>query len=103
MSGPKVYADFNGLFGDILCLSHSDMCRDASGNDVVLSAGMVLTAFDEDLDEVGNHDDLIATGVVEPSPPWLACRGSRWVLRINQDGVRHESDISDSERGVGST
>ena len=29
---------------------------------------MLLTAFDEDADEHGNRDDLVATGTVEPSP-----------------------------------
>ena len=96
MSRTKLYADFNGLFGDLLCLSHSDTCPDADGNQVALGAGMVVTAYDEDLDDQGKRDDLIATGRVEPSPPWLACNGSRWVLRINQHGVRHESDVADN-------
>jgi hypothetical protein len=55
----RVRADFNGLFGDLLCQSHEDTCRDANGNLVALHAGMTLSAFDEDLDENGNRDDLI--------------------------------------------
>jgi hypothetical protein len=89
----KVRADFNGLFGDLLCLSHEETCVDESGNLIPLRAGMILTAFDEDADEYGNRDDLIATGAVEVSPPWLQCRGSKWVLRIGENGVRHESEI----------
>jgi hypothetical protein len=65
-------------------------------NLVTLRTGMVLTAFDEDADEHGNRDDLIASGIVEPSPPWLRCNGSRWTLRIDQHGVRHESDLQGS-------
>jgi len=42
----RVDADFYGLFGNLLCLSHSDMCK-----------------------------------------------GSRWVLKIDSNGVRHESEI----------
>ena len=90
----RVRADFNGLFGDILCLSHHDTCKDAEGNLVTLKAGMIVTAFDEDADEHGNRDDLIASGVVEPSPEWLVCRGSRWILRIDSNGVMNESDLS---------
>src|SRR5580704_924035 len=67
----RVRADFNGLFGELLCLSHKDTCEDVDGNLVTLRTGMVLTAFDEDADEHGNRDDLIASGIVEPSPPWL--------------------------------
>jgi hypothetical protein len=90
---PKVYADFNGLFGTMLCLSHGDSCRDESGGEVQLRAGMTVTAFDIDEDERGVRDDLIATGIVQPSPDWLQCRGSRWVLMIDEHGVRHESDL----------
>lgn len=90
----RVKADFNGLFEDVLCLSHSDHCLNEDGSPVLLSAGMTLTAFEPDADEEGNPDDLIATGVVEPSPDWLQCRGSRWILRIDENGVRHQSDIT---------
>ena len=90
---PKVRGDFNGLFGELLCLSHSDTCVDESGAPIQLRSGMVVTAFDEDADEHGVRDDLIATGTVEPSPDWLRCNGSKWALRIDKDGVRHESDL----------
>jgi len=96
MTDPKelrVWADFNGLFGDKLCLSHGDTCPDADGNPVTLRKGMVLTAFQEDADEHGTRDDLIASGVVERSPFSLRCNGSRWILRIDGNGVRHESEL----------
>jgi hypothetical protein len=88
-----IRADFNGLFGDLLCISHSDSCQADDGTEVRLAAGMELTAYDEDLDEDGQPDNLLASGTVEPSPSWLACNGSRWVLRLDQRGVRHESDV----------
>jgi hypothetical protein len=88
----RLRADFNGVFRDVLCLSHSDECLDESGASVTLKAGMVVTAFDDDVDEAGQRDDLLATGIVEPAPDWLSCRGSRWVLRLDERGVRHESD-----------
>lgn len=89
----KVRADFNGCFGDLLCLSHSETCVDESGAVVHLRAGMVVTAFDEDADERGVRDDILATGTVVPSPDWLRCRGSKWALRIDENGVRHESEL----------
>ena len=100
MAGPKtlrIRADFNGLFGDLLCLSHKDTCEDSEGNLVTLKSGMVLTAFDEDVDVDGNRDDLIASGIVEPSPRRLRCNGSRWVLRIDGNGVRHDSDLRNGD------
>ena len=64
-----------------------------SGVEIVLLPGLCLTAFDEDADEHGNRDDLVASGTVEPPPAWLHCRGSRWVLRIDENGVRSESEL----------
>ncbi len=89
-----MWADFNGLFGEILCLSHRDTAPDENGNEVPLRAGMIVTAFMEDgQDEHGNRDDIFASGVVEPSPPELKRHGSKWVSRIDENGVRHESDL----------
>jgi hypothetical protein len=93
LNARKVRADFNGLFGELLCLSHCETCLDDSGAVVHLRAGMVVTAFDEDADERGARDDLLATGTVEPSPDWMRCKGSKWALRIDKNGVRHESEI----------
>ena len=92
MNSHRVRADFNGLFGDILCLSHEDTCSDEAGSVIRLREGLILTAFDEDVDEHGRRDDLVASGMVECSPAWLQCHGSRWVLEIDDKGVRHESD-----------
>jgi len=82
----KLRADFNGLFGDgdggaLLCLSHRDTARNEVGDLVTLYDGMQVTAFDDDIDENGNKDDLIANGVVIESPERLRCLGSKWLLR----------------------
>ncbi len=53
---------------------------------------MRLTAYDEDEDDDRNPDALFATGVVEPSPK-SKHSGTRWSLRIDEDGIRHESEI----------
>jgi hypothetical protein len=87
----RLYADFNGLFGNILCLSHGDTCKDEFGQTVVFRQGMMVTAYDEDSNERGERDDLLASGTVEPSPDWLQCNGSRWVLKIDAKGVRRKS------------
>jgi hypothetical protein len=92
-----VWADFNGLFSGILCLSHEDTCKTASGKVVGLYAGMQLTAYDEDGNEKGERDDIFASGIVEPSPEWLVCRGSRWILRIDENGIRWESELKASK------
>jgi hypothetical protein len=93
VANQMLQADFNGVFGDVLCLSHSDTCLNDKGEQVLLQAGITATAFEEDVDENGNRDDLVATGTVEPSPDWLQCNGSRWILRMDALGVRHRSDL----------
>ena len=94
MPTPKLRADFNGLFGDILCLSHYDTSTDEYGIEVPLRAGITAIAYDEDIGDNGERDDLIAVGTIEESPDWLQCRGSKWILRIDRNGVRHESEIT---------
>ena len=44
----KLRADFNGLFGEVLCLSHRETCTDENGNPVVVREGMCVLAYDED-------------------------------------------------------
>ncbi len=97
MSIPRIRADFNGLFGEILCLSHHDELRDDAG--VAVALGSRVIAWDEDVDELGERDDLIASGTVEPAPEWLHPHGSRWVLRIDAKRVRHESDLASEDAG----
>jgi hypothetical protein len=97
VKGPRLRADFNGLFGDVVCLSHDETCQDETGRAVHVHAGMQATAFDEDSDDSGARDDLVAIGIVEPSPPWLTCSGSKWVLRIDAKGVRHQSEINEAD------
>jgi len=93
-------ADFNGLFSGLLCLSHEDTIKNRDGAVIALNEGMSVTAWEE-IYEDGKRDDLLASGTVERSPDWLACRGSRWVLKIDQNGVRWESDLNrDAEDGI---
>jgi len=90
----RLRADFNGLFGDVLCLSHTDTCLDEEGNPVVLITGMKVVAFEPDSDALGNPDELLAAGTVEPAPPEVACRGSKWILVVDENGVRHQSELT---------
>ncbi len=85
-------ADFNGLLADdLLCLSHEDRPVDRSGQRVELRPGQIVTAYEEDLDEANQPCWLVATGRVETSPDFAKCRGSRWSLRMDARGIRHEA------------
>ncbi|MDQ6787940.1 MAG: hypothetical protein M3033_14130 [Acidobacteriota bacterium] len=94
----KIRADFNGLFGEVLCLSHEDFSLTEDKIKVKLHEGMKITAFDEDLGDDGKRDDLIANGIVEPAPDWLKCDGSKWILRIDENGVYHQSDLTKTNK-----
>jgi hypothetical protein len=91
----RLRADFMGIWdgGRLICLSHSDSAIDESGFKVPLDEGMEVTAFDEDLDDAGNRDCLVATGIVAQPPEWLKHKGSRWVLIVNEHGIKHESEM----------
>jgi hypothetical protein len=71
-AGPiRIHADFNGIFKELLCLSHKETCLGADGQDIVVREGMTVTAFDEDVDDGGKPDNLIASGTLERPPEWL--------------------------------
>lgn len=81
------------LFGELLCISHGESSSDDKGRPVTIRAGMKLTAFDGDPNDEGHRDSLIASGIVVPAPDWLRCTGSRWVPKIDENRVKHESDL----------
>jgi hypothetical protein len=97
----RLRGDFNGLFGQLLCLSHQDYGLGESGRRVSLQEGMIVQAWDDDTDDNGAPDDILATGVVERPPARLRHKGSRWVLRIDARGVYHQSDARAAEQRVG--
>jgi hypothetical protein len=89
----RLRGDFNGVFGQLLCLSHEDYSLDDTGQKVWLREGMAVLAWEEDSGDDGQPDNLVATGLVERAPAWLNHRGSKWVLWMDSRGVHHESDI----------
>lgn len=90
----RLRGDFNGLFGDLLCLSHSDVATDDTGATVQLTAGMDAVAYEEDVED-GQPCFLVASGQVVPSPDSLQHQGSRWCLLIDERGVRYVSTLDE--------
>lgn len=58
---PRLYADFNDYFGDILCLTHGDTYMSENGDEVMIREGMIVTAYDEDSNNAGARDERGAT------------------------------------------
>jgi hypothetical protein len=92
---PRVLADFNGLFGDLLCLSHTDSATTDDGGSLLLREGLDAIAYEPDGDD-GTPAFLVARGSVTASPPELMHRGPRWCLKIDERGVRHVSTLDDA-------
>ena len=88
-------ADFNGLFFPLLCLSHTDTAVDEHGREVPLASGMTAVAFEAD-EEDGVPCFLVASGEIEPTPATFGHSGSKWVLRIDDKGVRHVVRLADA-------
>lgn len=91
----KVHGDFNGWFGDVLCLSHGDTAVDAFGATVPLSEGMELVAFEEDAAEDGSPEFIVAHGFVVRSGESLQRCGSRWSLQVDDLEPRRVRSLDD--------
>jgi hypothetical protein len=92
---PQLRVDFNELLeADLVLLSRDDAKIDTDGNLVTLHEGMLVSIFDEDFDQSGNPDNLIALGVVErnKNAGWAA--HVKWCCRIDSAGINHQSDFS---------
>lgn len=61
---PRIWADFNTPFQDILILPAADIVTDSNGGEVVLEPGKILSVFDFDLDENKQPDHLLADGMI---------------------------------------
>jgi len=83
----RLHADFNGLFSELLCLSHEERCLDVEGCPIDVYEGMPAEAFESDVED-GEPVEMYVTGTVERAPEWMSCRGSRWVLRRDSNGLR---------------
>ena len=91
---PIFYVDFNEMVeNDLVLLSAGDSKTDVNGTVVLLREGMLIRVYTDDLDEKGNYDNLVASGVVEKNlqPGWSS--HVKWCCRINGNGIRHESEI----------
>ena len=100
MKRPQFYVDFNQLIEkDLVALSASDEKLSATGEKVLLRDGLVIDVYDDDLNDKGEPDNLIASGIVErnSSIQWARIK---WCCRIDAQGIRHESDIGPQARDV---
>jgi hypothetical protein len=79
---------------DLVGLSGSDHKLSTSGESLALQDVMFIDVYDDDVDDDGKPDNLVASGVVErnlATTGWA--RNIKWFCRIDAHGIRHESDV----------
>ena len=93
----RIKVDFNEMVGsDLVLLSTEDSKADSNGMTVNLSEGRRVDLYQEDSDEDGNPDYLVATGLVERNSADDWSSHVRWCCRIDKDGIRHLSQLDES-------
>jgi hypothetical protein len=91
---PRLSVDFNEMVApDLVLLSRHDAKPDANGEMIHLYEGLAISIFDDDLDDHGQPDNLVAVGVVERNRDKGWSRHVKWCCRIGPGGIRHESDF----------
>ncbi|AXI04029.1 hypothetical protein [Aquirhabdus parva] len=94
MSKSMLYVDFNEMLEpDLVLLSATNDKADINGNKVLLSEGLQVIVYMDDMDDKGNPDNLIAVGVVERNHSSGWSSHVKWCCRIDNDGIRHMSEI----------
>jgi hypothetical protein len=83
---PPVWVDFNRGGGDIVLLDLPGTRSDLDRLGITLSVGLVLNMWDQDSNDTGERDDLIARGTVE----WYPDKAT-WAARITWSG--HASEV----------
>lgn len=92
---PRICVDFNEMLeSDLVLLAKDDTKVDSAGTLVTFYEGMDVAIYNEDRNEDGVRDDLIAEGTVERNvAPQQWAKAAKWCCRINKDGIRYESSI----------
>ena len=96
MDNTRIYVDFNELIEEnLVLLSQQDTKLDFGANEVLLFEGKQVDVYMDDIDENGYVDNLVASGIVEfnNTGRFPVCK---WNCRINKNGIRHESEMTET-------
>lgn len=93
MDESRIYVDFNEMpVANEVLLSKSDTIVDSSGKTINFVDEMPFAVYMDDQDEHGNPDKLIAEGIARRNHHGGWTSAARWLLVINERGIRRESD-----------
>jgi hypothetical protein len=91
----RFYVDFNELIEqDLVALAKDDTKITSTGERVVLREGLAIEVYSDDVNDKGEPDNLIASGVVERNSAMGWAAHIKWNCRIDSYGIRHESDLN---------
>jgi hypothetical protein len=91
---PRFHVDFNELIErDLVLLSKDDTKLTSTGESIFLCEGLAIEVYDDDVDDRGEPDNLIASGIVERNSTIGWAKDVKWNCRIDSRGIRHESDL----------
>jgi hypothetical protein len=94
MNKPLFYVDFNEMLEpDLVLLSVTDAAISSSNEIVHLSDGLEVAIYTDDLDEHGQPDNLVASGIVERNRTRGWGAHVKWCCRIDAQGIKHQSDF----------
>jgi hypothetical protein len=94
----RILVDFNEMLEpNLVLLSKEDTKRDSRNNIIPLYEGLLIYVYDENTDNNGNRDNLIAEGVVERNNTSSWGKNAKWCCRINEKGIQRESEIKDRD------
>jgi hypothetical protein len=93
MNEPRIYVDFNEMpTANEVLLSQGDSKDNSNGKIMHFIEGMRVSVYMDDLDDEGKPDNLIAEGVVIRNYHGAWTAAARWLLKIDERGIRHESE-----------
>ena len=92
----RIWLDFNELCTEddqgnpIYLFSQADLVNDSDGNDVELYEGMEVSVFDNDLDDWGQTDAILAEGIIIKNTlkdyPLV-----KWLIKLTKNKASYKS------------
>lgn len=75
----------------IYIFSQGDIVNDSDGRDVALYEGMEVSVFDNDFDEAGKPDAILAEGIVIKNIYSYLNPQVKWLIRLTRNKVDYKS------------
>lgn len=93
-------ADFNEMIDfETIMFSQHDQKANIHGTIITIIEGMMVILIEEDFDQSGNLDNVIATGTITKNHNNDFSSHVKWCCKIDTNGIRHESELTNKKGG----